>query len=521
MDDQQPAEKVSPSSSGDVTPAVQEKSKRNGGVSVLAVFLSLVASTGGFMFGYQSGQISGFLEMDDYKRRFGEPQADGSHTFSASRQGAIVGLFSIGCLMGCLTAGKVADTLGRRLTISLFAFVAIIGSIIEVASTTHWAQFAVGRLVDGMGIGALSATVPMYQSESAPPAIRGSLIALYQLFVTLGIWFAELVNFGTETRSDSGSWRITGGLSFAFALILGIGILFLPESPRYAYRAGRVDEARNTMARLANLEPYDPVIESEIQEIQQKLDEDKANSAAGYPWYEIFTAPRMFYRTALGVVIQAGSQLTGANFFFYYGTTIFSATGLQNSFETQVILGSVNVFCTFGGIYVAQRCGRRISLIVGSAWMFMCFMVFSFVGQYLLNHDDPQSTPTAGNVMIVFACLFLAAFATTWGPLSWAVVAELYPSAYRAKCMALATASNWLFNFLISFFTTFITNAIDYFYGLVFAGCCFALIFVIFFFVIESQGRSLEEIDTMYTLKVNPITSAKWKPQKDVPATGE
>ncbi|KAK7545448.1 general substrate transporter [Phyllosticta citricarpa] len=515
MAEQQP-QTVSPSLSG------QEKhSTRNGGLSALAVFLSVVASTGGFMFGYQSGQISGFLEMENYKRRFGEPQADGSYTFSASRQGAIVGLFSIGCLVGCLVAGKVADVLGRRLTISLCAFVAIVGSIIEVASTTHWAQFAVGRLVDGMGIGAISATVPMYQSESAPPAIRGPLIALYQLFVTLGIWFAEIVNFGTETRSDSGSWRITGGLSFAFALILGVGILFLPESPRYAYRAGRPDEARQTMARLANLEPYDPVIEAEIKEIQQKLDEDKANSSSGHPWYEIFTAPRMLYRTALGVVIQAGSQLTGANYYFYYGTTIFSATGLQNSFETQVILGSVNVFCTFGGIYVAQKCGRRISLMVGAAWMFMCFMVFSFVGQYLLNHDDPQSTPTAGNIMIVFACLFLAAFATTWGPLSWAVVAELYPSAYRAKCMALATASNWLFNFLISFFTRFITDAIDYFYGLIFAGCCFALIFIVFFFVMESQGRSLEEIDTMYTLKVNPITSAKWRPQKEAPPAGE
>ena len=107
-------------------------------------------------------------------------------------------------------------------------------------------------------------------------------------------------------------------------------------------------------------------------------------------------------------------------------------------------------------------------------------------------------------------CLFIAAFATTWGPLVWAIVGELYPARYRAICMALATASNWLFNFLISFFSTMITDNIDYFYGLVFGGCCFALCFVVYFFMIETKGRSLEEVDTMYVLGVNPITSAQW-----------
>lgn len=140
----------------------------------------------------------------------------------------------------------------------------------------------------------------------------------------------------------------------------------------------------------------------------------------------------------------------------------------------------------------------------------MCFMVYSFVGHFALDQNNPQATPAPGNVLIVFSCLFIAAFATTWGPIVWAVVGEMYPSRYRAPCMALATASNWLWNFLMSFFTRFITDAIDYLYGLVFAGCCLALVIIVFFFVIESKDRSLEEIDTMYVLKVNPITSAKW-----------
>ncbi|EEU36309.1 uncharacterized protein NECHADRAFT_102056 [Fusarium vanettenii 77-13-4] len=479
-------------------------------VTFLACFLGLVASIGGFKFGYVSGQISGFFLMDDYSRRFGELQDDGSYTFSAVRQGTIVGLLSAGCLIGSLIAGNLADSIGRRMTISLTALSTCIGTIIEISSTTHWVQFAIGRLVTGFGIGSLSVVVPMYQSESSPAIIRGILVSTYQLFITLGIWTAEMVNWGTEKNADSSSWRIPNGLSFLWSLILGAGILFLPESPRYAFRKGRAEEARNTIARLAGLEPNAPSVNRQIAEIQEKLDEERA--LPDTKWHEIFTGPRMLYRTVLGITLQAGQQLTGINFFFYFGTTIFASTGLSNSYVTQLILGSVNCACTFAGLYVVQKCGRRMALMVGGAWMMMCFFVYAFVGHFALDSEDPLNTPAAGAVLVTFSCLAIAAFATTWGPLVWAVVAELYPSQYRSRCMALATAANWLWNFLISFFTRFIVDAIDYFYGLVFAGCCAALVAIVFFFVIESKDRTLEEIDTMYVQHVNPITSSKWDP---------
>lgn len=279
-------------------------------VTFLAVYLGLVASIGGFMFGYVSGQISGFFLMDDFARRFGQLQADGSYTFSAARQGTIVGLLCIGCLFGSLIAGKIADSLGRRLAISASAFFCCIGTIIEISSSTAWYQFAIGRLVNGLGIGSLSVLVPMYQSESSPATIRGVLVASYQLFITLGIWTAEMINYGTETKASSASWRIPNGISFLWALILGAGILFLPESPRYAYRIGRVDEARRTIARLAGLDPEHRDVSSQITEIRVKLEEERAGVETA--WHEIFTGPKMFYRTALGVVLQAGQQLTGA-----------------------------------------------------------------------------------------------------------------------------------------------------------------------------------------------------------------
>lgn len=366
-----------------------------------------------------------------------------------------------------------------------------------------------GRFVAGLGIGALSTVVPMYQSESIPKRIRGVAVSSYQLFITLGIWTAYMIDYGTEKDyTNSAQWRIPNGLSVLWALLLGTAMLFLPESPRYSYRKGNIEYARKTMAELNGVELNNGLLDKEIAEIEGKLEAEARGGS--HPWYGIFTGPRMLYRTLLGMVLQGGQQLTGANYFFYYGTTIFSSTGLSNSYVTSIILGTVNVVATIAGLWIIHNVGRRKAMLAGAAWMAVCLLIYSFVGHYQLDRTNPLSTPQAGNIMIVFTCLFIAAFAATWGPLVWAIVAELYPARYRAICMALATATNWLFNFLISFFSTFITDQIDYLYGLVFASSLVALFFVVFFFMIETKDRSLEEIDTMYQLRVNPITSERW-----------
>lgn len=176
-----------------------------------------------------------------------------------------------------------------------------------------------------------------------------------------------------------------------------------------------------------------------------------------------------------------------------------------------MILGGVNFGTTFLGLYLVEHYGRRRSLIAGALWMFVCFMVFASVGHFSLNIQHPEATKTPGVVMVVFACLFILGFASTWGPMVWTIIAELYPSQYRAKAMSLATASNWLWNFLLAFFTPFITSAIDFRFGYVFAGCLFLAAGLVYFAVIEGQGRTLEEIDTMYLMKVKPWKSSKFQ----------
>jgi MFS transporter, SP family, sugar:H+ symporter len=164
---------------------------------------------------------------------------------------------------------------------------------------------------------------------------------------------------------------------------------------------------------------------------------------------------------------------------------------------------------TIPGLWVVEHFGRRRALITGALWMFMCFMVFSSVGHFLLHAN--REVHTSGTVMIVFAALFIAGYAMTWGPIVWAVIGELFPTRYRATCMGISSASNWTFNFLISFFTPFITNDIDYRYGYIFAACTFAAAVIVYVFLCESSGRTLEEIDTMYIMHVAPWKSSKWQ----------
>lgn len=177
-----------------------------------------------------------------------------------------------------------------------------------------------------------------------------------------------------------------------------------------------------------------------------------------------------------------------------------------------MILNGINFGSTFIGLYMVEHFGRRKSLIAGSIWMTVCFVIFASVGHFSLDVNEPSNTPKQGIALIVMATLFILGYATTWGPMVWTLIAEIYPSKYRAKGMALATASNWTWNFLIAFFTPFITNKFDFALGYVFAGCNLAAGILVYLFVIEGQGRTLEEIDTMYLEHVNPRKSAKWTP---------
>lgn len=474
--------------------------------------LCVLVSMGGLIFGYDTGQISGFLEMPDFLERFGMRHSNGELYFSTVRSGLIVALLSIGTLIGALVAAPIADKIGRRPSISFWCLIVSIGFIIQISAMTAWYQIMIGRFVAGLGVGALSLLVPMYQAETAPPWIRGAMVCSYQLFITMGIFLAACFNYGTVTHqpNSSASWRIVIGLGWIWTIVLGVGILFFPETPRFEFRHGKADSAKRTLCKVYGANENHWAVYTQIEEIESKLRaEDTVKTNPIQEFVGMWKAPRVAYRIALGMTLQMFQQLTGANYFFYYGTTIFASVSID-SYITQIILNTINFVVTFIGLYLVEYYGRRRSLIAGSIWMFICFLIFASVGHFSLDYQNPVNTPTQGIVMIVFAALFILGFATTWGPMIWTIQAELFPSRYRAKGMALSTASNWLWNFLLAFFTPFITKAIDFRYGYVFAGCNAVAGFIIYFFVIEGQGRTLEEIDTMYLDGVKPWESSKW-----------
>jgi len=490
------------------------------GITIRTVVMAMLVAMGGFIFGYDTGQISGFLQMQVFLERFGTPTAVDAtnqygYHFSNVRSGLIVGMLSIGTLVGCLSAGPLANKFGRRTCIPYWCLIFCIGVTIQMAvASGEWVGIVIGRLVAGFGVGALSVLVPMYMAETSPVPVRGAVISCYQLFITIGIFTADCINYGTETMQNSGSYRITMGIGYIWAILLGVGILFLPESPRHDWNHDQTGRARSTLAKFYGLDEHHEMIENECYEINQVME----NTQGDHPWYEALTGPRMMYRVLLGVALQMFQQLTGANYFFYYGTTIFSGVGIPNPFVTAMILGGVNVGATFVGVYMARHFKRRPSLWVAALWQCMCFLVFASVGQFSFNTyptgDPRQKTP--GVVMIVFACLFICGFATTWGPLVWACISEMFPYRYRGVAMGFATSSNWFWNFLLAFFTPFITNDIQFAYGYVFAGCNLAAAVIVFFCLVESSGRTLEEVDAMYLLHVNPITSSKFEFDENV-----
>lgn len=214
--------------------------------------------------------------------------------------------------MGALVAAPVADRIGRRLSISVWCIVVSIGFIVQIAANTAWYQVMIGRYISGLGVGALSLLVPMYQAETAPAWIRGALVCAYQLFITMGIFLAAVFNYGTVTHhpNSSACWRIVIGLGWLWTLILGLGILLFPETPRFDYRHGRAERARQTICRVYGATPNHWAVYTQCEEIESKLrGEDKIKKG---PWREftgMFRAPRMTYRILLGMTLQMFQQV--------------------------------------------------------------------------------------------------------------------------------------------------------------------------------------------------------------------
>ena len=494
------------------TPIVDIPKKPASAYVTVSIFCLFIAF-GGFVFGWDTGTISGFVAQTDFIRRLGQTRSDGSHYLSKVRTGLVVSIFNIGCAIGGIVLSKLGDMYGRKIGLISVVVIYIVGIVIQIATIDKWYQYFIGRIISGLGVGGIAVLSPMLISEVSPKHMRGTLVSCYQLMITCGIFLGYCTNYGTKNYSNSVQWRVPLGLCFAWALFMIGGMTFVPESPRYLIEVGRVEEARRSIAISNKVSPDDPAVTFEVENVQAGVEAERLAGSAS--WGELFsTKTKIFQRLIMGIMIQSLQQLTGDNYFFYYGTIVFKAVGLEDSFETSIVIGVVNFFSTFVGIFLVGRFGRRTCLLWGAATMTACMVVFASVGVTRLwpHGKGNGSSKGAGNCMIVFTCFYIFCFATTWAPLAFVICSETFPLRVKAKCMALAQASNWIWGFLISFFTPFITGAINFNYGYVFMGClCFSY-FYVFFFVPETKGLTLEEVNTMWEEGVLPWKASQWVP---------
>lgn len=269
----------------------------------------------GRSFSYDTGTIGGILAMQYWRNLFStgyiNPK-DGLPDVSASQQSEIVSILSAGTFFGALLSAPLADSLGRRWAMIFNTGVFTIGVILQTAATAI-PMFVAGRFFAGLGVGLLSATIPLYQSETAPKWIRGTIVGCYQWAITMGLLLAAVVNNSSKDRQDTGSYRIPVAVQFAWAIILVVGMLLLPETPRYLIKSGRHEDAARSLSRLRRLDPNHPALLEELAEIEANHNYEMKIGSASY--LACFQNP-IRKRLITGILLQALQQLTGVNFIF-------------------------------------------------------------------------------------------------------------------------------------------------------------------------------------------------------------
>ncbi len=436
------------------------------------ILTAAIAGLGGLLFGYDTGVIASallFIEPDFGLSSFGS--------------GLVVAAVPIGAVAGAAFAGRLSDQYGRRILIIGSAIIFIVGALGSAVADSE-AVLVVSRVVVGVAIGLASATAPVYISEVSPPDVRGRLVTFFQLAVTVGIVVAYGVGLAFE---PSGDWRWMLGLGAVPAVALMIGMLRMPQSPRWLVMVGRGYDARATLERIRVDDPA--AIDAELDEIADSIVTEPGS------WRDLLE-PVAKAALMVGVGLAILQQVSGINTVIYFAPTIVGYTGIDSdsaAILASVAVGIVNVGMTLVAIRLLDRAGRRPLLLWGTALMALALSSLAIVFMTGAS-GDVGSVVAIGSLM-----LYVGAFAISLGPIFWLLNAELYPLKIRSKAASVGTMANWTFNFIVSL--TFLL-LID---GLGRSGAFFfyaAICVLTFFFckalVPETKGKRLEDIQAMF-----------------------
>jgi len=426
-----------------------------------------ITALGGLLFGYDTGVVSGALLF--VKNDFGG--------LSSFQQELVTSLLLVGAVLGALTAGRLADRIGRRVTVLITAVVFIVG-VLLAAFTPTYPLLLIARIIIGLAVGSASMVVPLYIGEIVPPRLRGGLVSLNQLAITAGILVSYLIDYGL---SGSGNWRLMFGLAVIPAAALFIGMLFQQESPHWLIRQGRDDEARAVLRRVRN----EADIDAEIREVHEISQQQGS--------YRDLISPRVRPLLMVGVLLAVFQQITGINTVIYYAPTLLQGAGLGNNAAllANVVNGVVNVGMTIVAIWLLDKVGRRPLLLSGTAGMAVGMVVvgLSFIG-------GSQLHGALAIVAIIGLLVYTGSFAIGLGPVFWLLIAEIYPLRIRGAAMSVASMANWAANFVVTISFLTLLSAIGG-VGVFFLFGFLTLVALGYFWrrVPETKGRSLQEIE--------------------------
>ncbi|KAB2612474.1 plastidic glucose transporter 4 [Pyrus ussuriensis x Pyrus communis] len=429
-----------------------------------------VACLGAILFGYHLGVVNGALEYLSIDLGIAE---------NAVLQGWVVSTLLAGATVGSLTGGSLADKFGRTKTFQLNAIPLAIGAFL-CATAQSVQTMIVGRLLAGIGIGITSAIVPLYISEISPTEIRGTLGSINQLFICIGILVAMVA--GLPSAANPLWWRTMFGIAVVPSVLLALGMVISPESPRWLFQQGKFSEAEKAIKTLFGKERV-----TEVMDDLRSATQGSVEPEAG--WFDLFSS-RYWKVVRVGVSLFFLQQMAGINAAVYYSTSVFRSAGITSDVAASALVGIANVLGTAIASSLMDKQGRK-SLLLGSFGGMaasMLLLSLSFTWKAL----DPYSAPLS----VTGTFLYVLSFALGAGPVPALLLPEIFASRIRAKAVSLSLGMHWISNFAIGlYFLSFVTKfgIGRVYFG--FAGVCLLAVLYIAGNIVETKGRSLEEIE--------------------------
>ncbi|KAL1548949.1 sugar carrier protein A [Salvia divinorum] len=485
---------------GSMVPAGVSKERAEeykGRVTAYVVVACLVAAIGGSLFGYDVGISGGVTSMDGFLEKFfpavyrNKQRAHENNYCKYNNQGlsAFTSSLYLAGLVSSLVASPITRKYGRRGTIICGGVSFLIGAALD-ASAVNLVMLIFGRIMLGVGIGFGNQAVPLYLSEMAPTHLRGGLNMMFQLATTLGIFTANMINYGTQKLEPSG-WRLSLGLAAAPAILMTIGGILLPETPNSLIERGFETKGRKVLEKIRGTSD----VHAEFQDI---MDASELANSIEHPFRNILER-RNRPQLVMAIFMPTFQILTGINSILFYAPVLFQTMGLEGnaSLYSSAVTGAVLASSTVISIATVDRWGRRALLISGGVQMIVCQVMVAIILGVKFRGDEELSKAYS-TLVVVVVCLFVMAFGWSWGPLGWTVPSEIFPLETRSAGQSITVAVYLFFTFVIG--QSFLSMLCLFKFGifLFFAGWIVVMTIFVYLFLPETKGVPIEEMIFMW-----------------------